>query len=192
MIADAAGLPAGIGCFDYWGRYMVGATLPEGHADHGAYSWRDYFKVNTDHKVIGIQYLVTTFVFFLIGGMLAEAFRAQLASPSNTYFTRDAYNGLISTHASIMIFLFIIPAFAGIANFVVPLMLGAEDMAFPRLNALSFWMLPTAGMIMVAEPASGAASTPAGRATRRSRRTTRPTRARSSTWACSSPARPRS
>ena len=66
---------------------MVGAQLPEGHADHGAYSWRDYFKVNTDHKVIGIQYLVTTFVFFLIGGMLAEAFRAQLASPSNTYFT---------------------------------------------------------------------------------------------------------
>ena len=60
---------------------MIGAPLPEGHADHGAYSWRDYFKVNTDHKVIGIQYLVTTFVFFLIGGMLAEAFRAQLASP---------------------------------------------------------------------------------------------------------------
>ena len=63
--------------------------------------------------MIGIQYLVTTFVFFLIGGMLAEAFRAQLASPTNTYFTGDAYNGLISTHASIMIFLFIIPAFAG-------------------------------------------------------------------------------
>ncbi len=99
--------------------------------------------------MIGIQYLVTTFVFFLIGGMLAEAFRAQLASPTNTYFEGDAYNGLISTHASIMIFLFIIPAFAGLANFVVPLMLGAEDMAFPRLNALSFWMLPMAGIIML-------------------------------------------
>ena len=134
MILCPLGFIAGIGCFDYWAKYIVGAKLPEGHADHGAYSWRDYFKVNTDHKVIGIQYLVTTFVFFLIGGMLAEAFRAQLASPSNTYFTGDAYNGLISTHASIMIFLFIIPAFAGIANFVVPLMLGAEDMAFPRLN----------------------------------------------------------
>ena len=105
--------------------------------------------------MIGIQYLVTTFVFFLIGGLLAEAFRAQLADPANTYFTGDAYNGLISTHASIMIFLFIIPAFAGIANFVVPLMLGAEDMAFPRLNALSFWMLPMAGLIMVLEPALG-------------------------------------
>jgi cytochrome c oxidase subunit 1 len=149
MIVTPLGFLAGIGCFDYWAKYMVGASRPEGHADHGAYSWRDYFKVNTDHKVIGIQYLVTTFAFFLIGGMLAEAFRAQLASPTNTYFTRDAYNGLISTHASIMIFLFIIPAFAGIANFVVPLMLGAEDMAFPRLNALSFWMLPAAGLIMV-------------------------------------------
>ena len=149
MLIVPLGFIAGIGCFDYWAQYIVGAKLPEGHADHGAYSWRDYFKVNTDHKVIGIQYLVTTFVFFLIGGMLAEAFRAQLASPDNQYFTQDTYNGLISTHASIMIFLFIIPAFAGIANYVVPLMLGAEDMAFPRLNALSFWMLPTAGVIMV-------------------------------------------
>ena len=81
MFLAPMGFLIGIGCFDYWARYMVGAKLPEGHADHGAYSWRDYFKVNTDHKVIGIQYLVTTFVFFLIGGMLAEAFRAQLASP---------------------------------------------------------------------------------------------------------------
>ena len=87
--------------------------------------------------MIGIQYLVTTFVFFLIGGLLAEAFRAQLAKPGLQFFTGEQYNGLISVHASIMIFLFIIPAFAGLANFVIPLMLGAEDMAFPRLNALS-------------------------------------------------------
>ncbi|MDX6599664.1 MAG: cytochrome c oxidase subunit, partial [Gaiellales bacterium] len=81
MLIVPLGFIAGIGCFDYWAKYIVGSKLPEGHADHGAYGWRDYFKVNTDHKVIGIQYLVTTFVFFLIGGMLAEAFRAQLASP---------------------------------------------------------------------------------------------------------------
>src|ERR671921_751932 len=89
----------GLGAFDYWFHYASGRpTHPEDHSNHGAYSWRDYFKVNTDHKVIGIQYLVTTFVFFLIGGMLAEAFRAQLASPDNAYFTQDTYNGLISTH----------------------------------------------------------------------------------------------
>jgi cytochrome c oxidase subunit 1 len=150
LIMMPLGFMLGIGCFDYWGRYMVGAPLPEGHDDHGAYGWRDYFKVNTDHKVIGIQYLVTTFMFFLAGGLLAEAFRAELARPGLQYFTGTQYNGLISVHAAIMIFLFIIPSFAGIANFVVPLMIGAEDMAFPRLNALSFWMLPTGGVIMLA------------------------------------------
>ena len=76
------GFMVGIGCFDYWGRYIIGARRgAEDHSDHGAYSWRDYFKVNTDHKVIGIQYLVTTFIFFLIGGLLAEGVRAELATP---------------------------------------------------------------------------------------------------------------
>ena len=144
------GFLIGIGCFDYWGRYLIGShTVVDEHADHGAYSWRDYFKVNTDHKVIGIQYLVTTFVFFLVGGLLAEIFRAELAKPGLQFLTTEQYNGLFSVHAALMIFLFIIPAFAGLANFVVPLMLGADDMAFPRLNALSFWMLPTAGIIFV-------------------------------------------
>jgi cytochrome c oxidase subunit I len=145
------GFVIGIGCFDYWGRYIIGSpTRPEDHADHGAYRWQDYFKVNTDHKVIGVQYVVTTFVFFLIGGLCAEAFRTELAKPGLQFFSGDQYNGLISVHAALMIFLFIIPMFAGLANFVIPLMLGADDMAFPRLNALSFWMLPTAGVMMVA------------------------------------------
>jgi cytochrome c oxidase subunit I len=145
------GFILGIGCFDYWGRYIIGSpTRPEDHADHGAYRWQDYFKVNTDHKVIGIQYLVTTFAFFLIGGLCAEAFRTELAKPGLQFFSPDQYDGLISVHAALMIFLFIIPAFAGLANFVIPLMLGADDMAFPRLNALSFWMLPTAGVMMIA------------------------------------------
>jgi cytochrome c oxidase subunit 1 len=144
------GFILGIGCFDYWGRYIIGSpTQPEDHSAHGAYRWQDYFKVNTDHKVIGVQYVVTTFMFFLIGGLCAEAFRAELAKPGLQFFSGDQYNGLISVHAALMIFLFIIPMFAGLANFVVPLMLGAEDMAFPRLNALSFWMLPTAGVMMV-------------------------------------------
>src|SRR2546430_12419792 len=66
------------------------------------------------------------------------------------FFNNQTYNGLFSVHASLMIFLFVIPAFAGLANFVVPLMLGAPDMAFPRLNALSFWLLPVAGIMMLA------------------------------------------
>jgi cytochrome c oxidase subunit I len=75
--------------------------------------------------------------------------RAELAKPGSQYFDQQTYNGLFSVHAALMIFLFVIPAFAGLANFVVPLMLGAADMAFPRLNALSFWLLPIAGVMML-------------------------------------------
>ena len=99
--------------------------------------------------MIGVQYLVTTMFFFLAGGMLALLVRAELAKPGIQYFDQQTYNGLFSVHAALMIFLFIIPAFAGLANYVVPLMLGAADMAFPRLNALSFWLLPIAGIMML-------------------------------------------
>jgi len=150
LIAAPIGFLAGVGVFDYWVRYAIGApTVPEDHTGHGAYSWRDYFRVNTDHKVIGMQYLVTTVVFFLIAGLLAMLVRAELAKPGMQFFDNQTYNGLFSVHASLMIFLFVIPAFAGLANFVVPLMLGAPDMAFPRLNALSYWLLPIAGIMMV-------------------------------------------
>jgi cytochrome c oxidase subunit I len=150
LVAAPIGFLAGIGAFDYWVYYALGyPTRAEDHSGHGAQSWRDYFRVNTDHKVIGVQYLVTTMFFFLAGGMLAMLIRAQLAKPGMKYFGPQAYNSLFSVHAALMIFLFIIPAFAGLANFVVPLMLGAADMAFPRLNALSFWLLPIAGFMML-------------------------------------------
>src|SRR2546422_7542110 len=151
LVAAPIGFLAGIGAFDYWTYYAIGSpTRPEDHSGHGARSWRDYFRVNTDHKVIGVQYLVTTIFFFLAGGMLAMLVRAELARPGMQFFDNQTYNGLFSVHAALMIFLFVIPAFAGLANFVVPLMLGAPDMAFPRLNALSYWLLPTAGIIMLA------------------------------------------
>src|SRR5207245_3444035 len=150
LVCAPIGFLAGIGTFDYWARYAIGSpTRPDDHSGHGARSWRDYFRVNTDHKVIGVQYLVTTVIFFVIGGMLALLVRAELAKPGTQYFDPQTYNGLFSVHASLMIFLFVIPAFAGLANFVVPLMLGAADMAFPRLNALSFWLLPIAGVMML-------------------------------------------
>jgi cytochrome c oxidase subunit 1 len=151
LVMAPLGFLAGLGAFDYWARYAIGSpTIPDDHANHGAKSWKDYFKVNTDHKVIGVQYLVTTVVFFVIGGMLALLVRAELAKPGMQYVDPQTYNGLFSVHASLMIFLFVIPAFAGLANFAVPLMLGAPDMAFPRLNALSFWLLPIAGLMMLA------------------------------------------
>src|SRR5690242_5054513 len=141
----------GLGTFDYWFRWAAGKpTIPEDHSGHGAFSWKDYFRPNTDHKVIGIQYTVHSFIYLLIGGMFAMLMRAELAQPGMQFVSPDAFNGLFSVHASVLIFLFIIPVFAGLANFVLPLMIGAPDMAFPRLNALSFWLLPCAGVLMLA------------------------------------------
>jgi cytochrome c oxidase subunit 1 len=151
MVALPLGFLVGIGCFDYWFRWASGApTIPEDHSGHGAKTWKDYFRVNTDHKVIGIQYICTTFFFFIAGGLMAMVMRAELAQPGTQFVDTNTFNGLFSVHASLMIFLFIIPVFAGIANYVIPLMIGAPDMAFPRLNALSYWMLPMAGILMLA------------------------------------------
>ncbi len=151
LIAAPLFFLVGFGGFDYWFYWAAGKpTRPEDHSGHGAQSWKDYFRINTDHKVIGIQYTVTSFFFLLVGGMLAMLIRAELAAPGSQFVDADTYNGLFSVHASILIFLFIIPVFAGLANFVLPLMIGAPDMAFPRLNALSYWLLPIAGLMMIA------------------------------------------
>ena len=103
----------------------------------------------TDHKRIGIMYMVTTFVFFCLGGVEALLMRLQLGAPNNTLVTPTTYNQLFTMHGTTMIFLFVVPMMAGLANYFMPLMIGARDMAFPRLNALSFWLLPVAGLIML-------------------------------------------
>ncbi len=100
----------------------------------------------TDHKRIGIMYLFATFLFFILGGVEALLIRLQLAVPDGTLVTAETYNGLVSMHGTTMIFLFIVPVWAGFANYFVPLMIGARDMAFPRLNALSFWLLAFGGI----------------------------------------------
>ena len=150
LLAVPLAFLVGIGGFDYWFYWATGRpTRPEDHSGHGAYSWRDYFRINTDHKVIGIQYLVNSFFFLLVGGLLAMLMRAQLAQPGSQFVSANTYNGLFSVHATLLIFLFMVPVFAGFGNFVIPLMIGAPDMAFPRLNALSFWLLPLAGTMML-------------------------------------------
>jgi cytochrome c oxidase subunit I len=103
----------------------------------------------TDHKKIGILYIVNSFLFFLIAGLLAMGVRTELAVPG-LQFVHDegVYNQLFTMHGTVMIFLFIIPILAGFANYVVPLQIGAPDMAFPRINALSFWLLPLGGILM--------------------------------------------
>ena len=119
--------------------------------------WRTYFSFSTDHKVIGIQYLVTTFFFYMVGGFLAMLIRAELLTPASDFVDPAVYNSLFTIHATIMIFLWIIPALAGFGNYLVPLMIGARDMAFPRLNALSFWLIPPGGILLMSSFFWGAA-----------------------------------
>ncbi|HEY5193922.1 MAG TPA: cytochrome c oxidase subunit I [Solirubrobacteraceae bacterium] len=110
---------------------------------HGWTSW----VTTTDHKRIGILYLVTCFVFFMVGGVEALLMRSQLAVPENTLINAEHYNQLVTMHGTTMIFLFVIPVWAGFANYMVPLMIGARDMAFPRLNALSYWLFVAGGVV---------------------------------------------
>ncbi len=128
------------------------------HSDQGDNNWRKYFSFSTDHKVIGIQYLVTTFIFYLIGGLLAEAVRTELATPDPDVFSGEVYNGLFTIHATVMIFLWIVPAGTGaFGNYLIPLMIGARDMAFPRLNAVAFWMIIPGGILLLSSFFVGAA-----------------------------------
>ena len=112
-------------------------------------SWKRYFSFNTDHKVIGIQYLVTTFIFFLIAGIMSMIVRAELITPVSDLVDRSLYNGLFTLHGTVMIFLWIIPSLVGLANYLIPLMIGAKDMAFPKLNAIAFWIIPIAGTLLI-------------------------------------------
>jgi cytochrome c oxidase subunit I len=112
----------------------------------------------TDHKKIGILYLVNSFLMFFIAGALAMLVRVELAAPGIQFLKEDLYNQAFTIHASVMIFLFIIPILAGFGNYIVPLMIGAPDVAFPRINALSFWMLPLAAILILTGFVTGGAA----------------------------------
>jgi cytochrome c oxidase subunit 1 len=102
-----------------------------------------------DHKKIGLMYMVTAILFFLVGGLLAEGMRTQLVVPNNNFAGLNTYNEWFTMHGTIMIFLFAGPFAFGLANYLVPLQIGAPDMAFPRLNALSYWLYLGGGLITV-------------------------------------------
>jgi cytochrome c oxidase subunit I len=101
-----------------------------------------------DHKRIGILYMVAALIFFCLGGVEALLMRTQLAKPENTFVSPHVYDGLLTMHGTTMIFLFAVPIIAAFANYMIPLMVGARDMAFPRLNALSFWLYLFGGIVL--------------------------------------------
>lgn len=110
----------------------------------GFWSW----VTTVDHKKIGIMYGYTAFVFFIFGGVEALLLRVQLAAPNNDFLTAAEYNAMFTTHGVTMVFLFVMPVTAAFMNYLLPLMIGARDVAFPRMNALSYWIFLAGGLFL--------------------------------------------
>ncbi|MEV6102920.1 cytochrome c oxidase subunit I [Nocardia sp. NPDC051981] len=110
-------------------------------------AWLVRAVTTTDHKAIGIMYLVVSFGFFLIGGLLALIMRAELARPGMQFLSNEQFNQLFTMHGTIMLLMYGTPVVFGFANYILPLQIGAPDVAFPRLNALSFWLFTFGGIV---------------------------------------------
>jgi heme/copper-type cytochrome/quinol oxidase subunit 1 len=126
-------------------------TTPEGRKLLGIWETAPGFYggiASVDHKSIGIRYLCTAFFFLIVGGLEALVMRVQLAQPDLKVLSPDAYNQLFSMHGTTMMFLYALPMLSGFSNYLWPLMLGSRDMAFPRLNALSYWVFLLAGIFL--------------------------------------------
>ena len=115
-----------------------------------------------DHKKIGIMYGYAAFFFFLVGGTEALLLRIQLAQADSEFLTAGAYNAMFTMHATTMVFLFIMPASAAFMNYLIPLMIGARDVAFPRLNALSWWVFFFGGIFLYSTFVFGTSAPPVG------------------------------
>jgi cytochrome c oxidase subunit 1 len=100
---------------------------------------------STDHKKIGVAYIYTAFIFFILAGIEALVMRTQLSTPNNHFVKPELYNEAMTMHGTVMLFLFLMPMWTGFANYLVPLMIGARDVAFPRINQLGYWLLVIGG-----------------------------------------------
>ncbi len=130
----------GVGAFSDWAKWWVGIHTPFVHGPpKDKPAWTRYFSVDYNHKVIGVQYGITGLLMIMIGGAFAIIFRTELTRAGLQFLDANTYNTLISMHGWATIFGMLI-GIGGMANYIVPLMLGAEDMAFPRLNAFAFWI----------------------------------------------------
>jgi len=137
---------ASTGAMTDWFKWAKGEEVPEHREDPPG--WEKYLNVSLDHKVIGVQYTVTALFLLCVGGLFAIIFRTELAHSGLQFLTLQEYNTFMSLHGIVMI-VGILLGVAGLMNYLVPLMIGAQDMAFPRLNAFSYWVAPPAAIVLL-------------------------------------------
>lgn len=159
IVTGVVGWLIGVGAFRDWWSWIRGQKAgPPAPPPAGEPRWARYLGYDTNHKVIGIQYTMTTFVLMCLAGLMALLIRLELAAPGLQMFTPDSYNTLLGNHGILMIAVILI-GIAGLANYLVPILLGAQDMAFPRLNAFSYWLVLPAGLLILLSLVTGGFST---------------------------------
>ena len=141
----------GIGVWNAWGREWFGLGVKPDKME----GWTRYFKFNTNHKVIGVQYLTTMIIVFLLAGAVAQLMRWELASPEANIFAPGTYNQVMSMHGILMIAVAVAGILGSFGNYFVPIMIGTDDMAFPRVNALGYWLVPPVAVALLAAPLVG-------------------------------------
>jgi len=151
-IVGAIAFLAGVGAITDWFTWAQGGKTSEHHAD--VPGWQRYFGVSLDHKVIGIQYTFTSLFLLSVGGSFALIFRTELAKSGLQLLSLNMYNSLMSLHGILMI-VSILLGIAGVMNYLVPMLIGAQDMAFPRLNSFSFWVAIPASVLLLSSLALG-------------------------------------
>ncbi len=147
---------AGVGALTDWFQWALGKETPEHREDPPG--WEKYFGVSLDHKVIGIQYTVTALLLLSVGGLFALIFRTELAASGLQFLSLQMYNTIMGLHGMVMI-AGILLGVAGVMNYLVPMLIGVHDMAFPRLNAFSFWIAPPAAIVLLSSLALGGFNT---------------------------------
>jgi cytochrome c oxidase subunit 1 len=149
----AIGFLAGMGFFNYPIARLIGLPRPTEADEAFLYGeeggWKRYFRLNVDHKVIGMQYVVVILAFLFIGGLGAMFIRAELLQPNPSFTSAEAYLTTVGLHSVLMIFMASAAIIGPFGNYFVPIMIGARGMAFPRLEALTFWLLPPAALILL-------------------------------------------
>jgi cytochrome c oxidase subunit I len=147
-LVGVIGFVYGTGVLSDWFRVMNGDDVPQHPTDWYESGWKRYLSISFDHKVIGIQYGVTSMLIFMVAGFFALVFRTELVTPSLSFLSAENFNSLMSLHGIVMIY-GILLGVGAMMNYLVPLLIGANDMAFPRLNAFAYWINVPAGILLL-------------------------------------------